>query len=182
MEETERLRLEYDQAVQTVRSLTDVRFKLLALVPTMAGAVVALVSPRSTGVELLAIGCLGLAATLGVLVYELRNSELGSAATERVRAFEQAAFPGGALAAPPRVVGGVALSHALALALVYGAALAGWAYLVAWGALRAAGLGHPRSVGLALGAVAGVVAVRAILRLEDGRREQAPEPAALPGR
>ena len=44
--------------------------------PALTGAVVALVSAGRTGVELLAIGGLGLAATSGVLAYELRNGEL----------------------------------------------------------------------------------------------------------
>ena len=182
MDESERLRLEYDQAVQLVRSLTDVRFKLLALVPTTAGAVVALVSPGSSGVELLAIGLLGLAATLGVLVYELRNAQLSRAAVARIRAFERSAFPGGELAVAPRTLGPLALTHSLALGLVYGGALAGWSYLVAWGALRAAGLEHARSAGLAIGAVLGVLAANGILGLEGGRRETAPEQAPAASR
>jgi len=36
----EQLRLEYDQATELIRTLTDARFKLLALVPTIAGAAV----------------------------------------------------------------------------------------------------------------------------------------------
>ena len=103
----ERLRLEYDQAGQVRRSLAEIRFELLALVPTTAGAVVALVSPRSTGVELLAIGLLGLAATLGVLVYELRNAELGRSAARRVRRLEEQLLAGGPLVVEPRpVLGG----------------------------------------------------------------------------
>jgi hypothetical protein len=34
----ERLRLDYDQTTDLVRTLTDVRFKLLAFVPTISGA------------------------------------------------------------------------------------------------------------------------------------------------
>ena len=83
LDDSEQLRLEYEQAVQVVRALTDVRFKLLALVPTTAGAVVALVSPGSSGLELLAIGLLGLSATAGVLVYELRNAQLDRSAGNR---------------------------------------------------------------------------------------------------
>jgi hypothetical protein len=180
MDDDERLRLEYEQAVQVVRSLTDVRFKLLAFVPTTAGAVVALVSPGSSGVELLAIGLLGLAATLGVLVYELRNAQLSRAATLRIGRFEASAFPGGPLAVEPRSVGPVALTHSLALGLVYGCALGGWAYLVAWGALRAGSLEHARSAGLVIGAAVAVLAVAGVLRLEGGRRDDAPERAPLP--
>jgi hypothetical protein len=179
MDETERLRLEYDAAVEVVRSLTEVRFKLLALVPTLAGAVVVLASAHNAGIELLAIGALGATATSGVLVYELRNSQIRSAAAERVRAFEERHFADGPLVAPPRAVAGIPIGHTLGVALVYGAALAGWSYLVAWGALRLAGLGHPREIGLALGAAAGVAAVQSISRFESGAREL-PPPASQP--
>ena len=43
---------------------------------SLAGAVIAFATARRTGLELLAIGLLGLAATLGVLLYELRNGEI----------------------------------------------------------------------------------------------------------
>jgi hypothetical protein len=176
MDESERLRLEYDAAVEVVRGLTDVRFKLLALVPTLAGAVVALASPKSTAVELLAIGLLGATATAGVLLYELRNTQIRGVAAARARAFEARNFAGGPLVPPPRAVGSVALGHSFGVALVYGAALAGWSYLIAWGALRAAHAGHARAIGLLLGVLAGVVLVESIRRLEASR--PLPEAAA----
>jgi SAM-dependent methyltransferase len=104
------LRLEYDYASRLLGNLTEIRFKLLALVPTLSGAVVALVSSQRSGVELLAIGALGLAATSGVLAYELRNGELRRRATDRVNRLETELFPGGPL------VGGRGFgSHAEAL-------------------------------------------------------------------
>jgi hypothetical protein len=38
----DRLQLDYDQTQQLLRTLTDIRFKLLAFVPTIAGASVGL--------------------------------------------------------------------------------------------------------------------------------------------
>jgi hypothetical protein len=70
------LRLEYDQTMQLVRSLTEVRFKLLAFVPTIAGFGVGSFGKPRPAAELLAIGLLGLAATLGIFIYELRNSQI----------------------------------------------------------------------------------------------------------
>ena len=58
----ELLRLEYEYASRLLGTLTEYRFKLLALVPTLSGAVVALLSAGRSGVELLAIGCLGAVA------------------------------------------------------------------------------------------------------------------------
>jgi hypothetical protein len=164
MDETERQRLEYDATVELLRSLTEVRFKLLALVPTLAGGVVVLASAHSAGLELVAIGLLGATATAGILVYELRNAQIRRSAAARAGAFEQANFPGGALVVPPRSAGRLELGHTLGVALVYGAALAGWSYLIAWGALRIADAGHARAIGLGVGAAAGVAAVRWIVR------------------
>ena len=173
MDDADRLRLEYDRAAELLRDLAETRFRLLALVPTLAGAVVALVSPRSTGVELLAIGVLGLAATGGVLLYELRNGEIATAAAARVAALERQLLAGGPLVRPARGV----VSQTVGVALVYGAALAGWGYLVAWGALRAAGLhSHTRAIGLVIGAVAGIAVAAAVLRLERDGPAPAPEP------
>src|SRR4051794_37844603 len=167
MDDSERLRLEYDRAADVVENLTEVRFKLLALVPTLAGIVLSLASSHTRPVELLAIGALGATATLGILVYELRNAQIRGVAAGRVRAFEARTFSGGALVPPPASAGGVVLGHRLGVALVYGAAFAGWAYLLAWGALGALGLDSARSVGLGVGAVFGALAARRIAQLES---------------
>ena len=179
----ERLRLDYDHTTDLLRTLTDVRFKLLALVPTLSGAVVALVSASRTGLELLAIGGLGLAATVGVLVYELRNGELRRQVQARAKGLEQALFghplvEGGA---NRRLFGLVPVWHDVGLALVYGSALGGWAYLVAWGALKAGGAhAHARSVGLALGVAAAIAVAEEVLRLDRQARTRGtpvgPEP------
>ena len=177
----ELLRLEYEYASRLRGTLTEIRFKLLALVPTLTGAVVALASPDRSGVELLAIGGLGAAATSGVLAYELRNGELRRRATDRVNRLETELFPGGplvdadALRRTPKLFGLIPASHRLGVGLVYGAALGGWAYLIVWGALAAAGEhAHSQEIGVAVGAVAGLAIVREIVVAQ--RRE--PKPAA----
>ena len=169
MDEETRLRLEYDSGSELLRGLTETHFRLLALVPTLSGAVVALVSGRRSDVELLAIGLLGLSASLGVLLYELRNGEIRDAVARRVAKIERTLLPDGPLVDVPRgrLLGLVPVSRTTALALVYGAALGGWGYLVAWGALRAAGVaGGARPGGLAIGAVFGFLVALEIVRLE----------------
>jgi len=47
--EYERRKLDYEQAVDTYRQLADIRFKLLAFVPTLSGAAVALLSKTDLG-------------------------------------------------------------------------------------------------------------------------------------
>jgi hypothetical protein len=164
----ELLRLEYEYASRLLGTLTEIRFKLLALVPTLSGAVVAFVSSGSSGVELLAIGGLGLAATSGVLAYELRNGELRRRATERVNRLETELFPNGPLVgAPgrtPKLFGLIPASHRLGVGLVYGAAIGAWVYLVVWGALVAADQRHhSQSIGIAVGALVALAVAREIV-------------------
>ncbi|MGZ4383713.1 MAG: hypothetical protein ACXVY3_03865, partial [Gaiellaceae bacterium] len=76
MDADERLRLDYEQTTELYRTLLDVRFKLLAIVPTISGVAVGLLDKPRPAIELLAVGLLGLVATLGVFVYELRNTQI----------------------------------------------------------------------------------------------------------
>jgi hypothetical protein len=181
----ELLRLEYESASRLLGSLTEIRFKLLALVPSLTGAVVALISPGRSGVELLAIGGLGLAATSGVLAYELRNGELCRLATARVYHLESVLFSGGPLLgdedSTPKLFGVIPASHRLGVGLVYGAALGGWVYLVVWGALVAAGArAHSQAIGVAVGALVALAIVREVVVAQrpDARpATTAPEPS-----
>ncbi|HEY6836474.1 MAG TPA: hypothetical protein VI142_08485 [Gaiellaceae bacterium] len=168
----DRLRLEYDRAVALFAELTEIRFKLLALVPTLSGAAVALLHAGEAPVELIAVGLLGLAATLGVLVYELRNSEIRRAAGARIGAVESEVIGRPLIEnrakGAARLLGVIPLQQSIGLALVYGAALAGWGYLVSWGVLAAAHAGHSRQIGVVIGAAFGVLAVFEVLRLDRG--------------
>ena len=149
MDAEERLRLDYEQTSQLLRSLTDIRFRLIAFVPTFAAASVGLFAHPRPAVELLAIGVLGLVATLGIYLYELGNTELYAASSARARELERQL----------ELSGGELVTHDRALSLVYGAALAGWTYIVSWGLLRAFELDAARGIGLAIGGAAGVVVV-----------------------
>jgi hypothetical protein len=164
-DEQERLRLEYGQATELLRTLTDVRFKLLAFAPTIAGTAVAVLGTHAHPRTLLAVGALGLVATTGIVLYELRNTELYEYALTRVEELETQL--------------GLALftrrphhRRDRPLALVYAAVVGAWTYLVAWGALAAAGVADAQAWG---GAVGGVVAAAAGMELLGGRL--APVPA-----
>lgn len=196
----DRLRLDYEQTTDLLRTLTDVRFKLLALVPTLSGAAIALLDHPGSAVELLALGVLGLTATLGILFYELRNTELADYATRRARHIESAlrlpsaddrSPDGGLYSEEPtnelRLFGFASINRDRGLSLVYSAAIAGWSYLVAWGALRAAHLGDARTIGAAIGAAAGICLLAELARLREQSSEKtkpvtAPsaQPTALP--
>jgi hypothetical protein len=178
----ELLRLEYEYASRLLGTLTEIRFKLLALVPTLSGAVVALMSPGQSGVELLAIGGLGLTATSGIFAYELRSTELRRRAGARVDRLESELFSGGPLVGGdgrrPKLYGVVPASHQLGVGLVYGAALGGWVYLVVWGALSASGAhSHSQEIGAVVGALAALGVI-----LEVAAQRPAEKPAAASAR
>ncbi len=164
----ERLRLDYQQTVDLVRSITDVRFKLLAIVPTLSGAAVVVLGHPSSAAELLAVGLLGLTATVGILLYELRNTQLYDYGLDRAARIERelallsttGEAAGGLYSERPartlRLFNALPVDRDASLMLVYSAAVAGWTYLCVWGALRAVDVGHARQLG---GAAAIVVAV-----------------------
>ena len=146
--------------------------------PTIAGATVGLLSKPSTA-ELLAVGLLGLVATFGVFLYELRNSQLYDAVLQRavvlerrmgLRSAREETAPGGAFSERPttgmRLFGLFAVWHGRGLAVVYGAALAGWSYLFVWGLLALAGAGNPRAWGGVVGILVGLVLIGEMQRLD----------------
>jgi hypothetical protein len=166
----DRLRLDYDQTTQLLRALTDIRFKLIAFVPTIAAASVGFFGKPRPAVELLAIGLLGLTATLGILIYELRNSQIYAAAARHAGELERKlGFEGGVWSDNPaptkRIFGIVPATRLTGLGLVYGAALAGWGYLVSWGLLHALDLGDARSIGLVAGAIFGALVAAEVMRV-----------------
>jgi len=192
-EPDERLRLDYDETTDLLRTLTDVRFKLLAFVPTIAGAAVAVLGRSGSAAELTAVGALGLVATLGVLLYEVRNTQVYDYALRRAQELEariglvsvsRAGGAGGLYTERPgrtvRLFGIAPAGHDRGLALVYGAALAGWSYLFGWGGLHALGVGNAKEAGAAIGVALGLVVIVELLRVDvrpaeagapTGRRE-----------
>ena len=76
MDAEEKLKLDYEQTHQLIRVFTDIRFKLLAFVPTLTGAAVALLSNVDNRATTFTVGLLGLFVTLGIVFYEMRNTVL----------------------------------------------------------------------------------------------------------
>ena len=121
----------------------------------------------------------GRSATLGVVLYEVRNTQLYDYAVRRSKELEarlgavsiyDPSGPGGLFTERPgrdiRVFGLALAGHERGLAIVYGAALAGWSYLVAWGALRALDVGSAQKIGGIVGIVIGVLALLELLRID----------------
>lgn len=85
-EERKLLELDYEKTIDLIKTLTDIRFKLLGFVPAVATLGVSLVNKSSdTG---MAVGLLGLVVTVGILIYDLRNSKLYNAAVHRAKWLE----------------------------------------------------------------------------------------------
>jgi hypothetical protein len=150
--ERERDLADYDATTSYFRTLVDVRFKLLALIPVVTGAAIAW-SPRRPD-DKLALAALGLIVTFALALYDERNTEVYDAlkvrakcleaklgfspeqprTSRRLRFFsrplptERWGFGGAFLDRP---LDSFAVSHTMALALVYGAVLGAWVYVLA---------------------------------------------------
>ena len=160
------LELEYSQINDNIRALADIRFKLLSLIPALGGAGIFVLSrtgletygkPGSADTDLvvvLFVGIIGFVATLGIILYDQRNSELYNALIHRARhlelAFKVPGSPGGLKAVSS---GGqfrerpqkrrrlfLTAGHDLALALIYGPLLGAWLFPVTYTAARLATL------------------------------------------
>jgi hypothetical protein len=183
---SEDLRLDYNETTDLMRGLTDVRFKLVAFVPTISGAAIAVLGHGRSTAELLAVGMLGLVATVGIVIFDLRNTQLLDYAVLRAKSLEEKlgfvsifepGRPGGLFTERPgrdlRIFGLAGVGHDRGLALVYSAAIGGWCYVVAWGALRALNVGDARQIGGALGVIGAIVVLIEFIRI-DGRPARQP--------
>ena len=179
-EQADRLRLDYQQTTGLLGAINDVRFKLLALVPTLSGAAVAVLGRPSSTAVLLGVGLIGLIATIGVLLYELRNTQLYHYGLRRAQKLERElglmsldedGATGGLFTDRPtsalRLFGVLPVDRDAGLTLVYGAAIAGWTYLCAWGALHALGLDHARQFGGTIGVGVGLLLVVELTRARE---------------
>ncbi|TML32520.1 MAG: hypothetical protein E6G24_10110 [Actinobacteria bacterium] len=166
----ERIEREYARATQLLDGLTDIRFKLLALVPTLSGTAVGLLRAGESAVTLLAVGFPRPRRNSGDPRLRAQEHADPNRATrpdtsDRVRS-KRAALLGDPAAGAAKLFGVIGLRYKTGLALVYAAALAGWGYLVAWGALSALDVGHSRDVGVVIGAAWGLLVLSEVRRLD----------------
>jgi hypothetical protein len=126
----------YGQICTSWRELVGVRFKLLALVPSVSLLVlVQLLSSTGVGAGLTlivktGIAVVGLIVVSGLLVYELRNSELHDDMISRGRRIEEELGVDTGQFRGRRIAAKWLIKHDRALALVYGAALLSWALAI----------------------------------------------------
>jgi 1,4-dihydroxy-2-naphthoate octaprenyltransferase len=77
----ERLKLDYESTIKYYQNLADIRFKSLAFVPVISGAAIALLTRTSiTHWNRFILASLGLIITLGITLYDQRNTQFYDAA------------------------------------------------------------------------------------------------------
>lgn len=169
----------YQVAVDQLKTLGDIRFKLLAFVPTLTGIAITVLtgSTLSASYIVLAVGLLGFIVTLGIAVYDIRNSYLIGAAAKRVKWLEvqlhfpvdldiplQSQKPSSKKIDSKETFTEKFVKHREGLALAYGASLAGWVFIIVNTSLILMALPDNR-VALVFAIFAGMSFVPAYIRL-----------------
>lgn len=124
----------YSEICSSWRMLTDIRFKLLGLVPTLSGAMLITLLSRSSAIAGLSpivrigIAFFGLAITFGIMIYNQRNSQLYNDLISRGRRIEyelgiHTGLFRGRLKPKNRIV-----NHGMGTNLVYVTTIAGWIF------------------------------------------------------
>lgn len=135
------LRADYEQTNGQIRMLTDIRFKLLTLIPTGTVVAVSVLGTTVSTETALVVGILGFVFVFAIAMYDLRNSQIYDAYLSRAMQLEnQLRMPNGGLynRRPGRDVKlfGVLVWHDRALAFIYGTTLGGWVYLITYSSLN----------------------------------------------
>lgn len=119
----------YAELGSQIRALTDVRFKLLTIVPTVSGLALTLLltAPRGDRPPLLVFlaSIVGFGITVGIRIYDIRNSQLYDDLISRARALEASL----GVERGPYMRRGKTIwpfEHDFALSIVYTLVLAAW--------------------------------------------------------
>ena len=176
MPSSDALKTEYEQVNENFRTLADIRFKLVALVPSVGGVAAYLLSRLAEKNPdhglVLAISLLGFLTTLGITFYDLRNSQLYNALIERAKALEESLdLLEGQFGTRPKRTRRLLLApvgHDPGLALIYAPVLGAWFYplAVSVAALLGTAPDTARALGFLLAGAATVLFLEEFLRLD----------------
>jgi hypothetical protein len=136
----EALLREYGEVSNLFRTLTDIRFRLLSILPIASGVTAALGARTQSGGEIgvpIALALFGLASAIGVVTYNARNDQLYNELVGRGTAIERSlGLPDGAFSNRPRPwlrykLGPWSwrIDHGTGIATIYAATIAFWLYL-----------------------------------------------------
>lgn len=139
--EAELLKLDYEQTLATYQQFADIRFKLLAFVPALSAATIALLTgAHVSGWTTSVLGATGFIVTLGIVLYDQRNTQFYNGAISRaqhleiqlgLRRFqndEHFGLFGSRDDHQSRRLLGLPVRHGLGLGLVYSAVLGAWMF------------------------------------------------------
>jgi hypothetical protein len=87
-DDQENLRLDYAETVSVWRHLVDVRFKLLALVPTLSAIGVGVVGREEPSYDAVVVAAVALVSIVAIATYDLRNSMFHDTAIHRAKTLE----------------------------------------------------------------------------------------------
>lgn len=144
------LRLDYQQTMQYLQMLTNIRFLPLTLLPGIAGlAVSALVNTKGSPESVLAVGIVGVGASAGIILYDMHNTALYNAAVHRAKRIEKSlglppttkGKPGGLFnERPDRLEAAqgssgmrfspLTMQQDLAVAAIYGVVIGAWMHII----------------------------------------------------
>lgn len=183
--------LDYERTCDVVKTLTDVRLRLAAFVPIVTGAAAALITTSDreslTAYERAFLAGGGLLFMLGIVIYDLRNSQHYNSAVGRAQALEDMlGFEQIGDDAHVGVYGTrrdssrnlrtdgrhrlwhfIPIRHGTGLAAVYGAATAAWAWVLAAAITMGQGwTDHGRWIPISVGAAVFVLYVKEYSRID----------------
>lgn len=131
---------EYGEVSNNFRTLTDIRFRMLSLLPIATGAVAATAAIKGdlTSIGSLPFSLFGLAATIGLATYNARNDQLYNELVGRAASIERSlGLPDGSFANRPKDWltirwNGIhwKVNHGMAIATIYTASVALWLSLI----------------------------------------------------
>lgn len=177
--EAELLKLDYERTLATYQQFAEIRFKLLAFVPALSAAAIALLtSAHVSGWTTSMLGAAGFVVTLGIVVYDQRNTQFYNGTISRaqhleiqlgLRRFEgdeHFGLFGSRDDHQRRRLLGLPVRHGLGLGLVYSAVLGGWMFATLLPAAR----NQPWIA--ALGATLVAAVLLAQFELNDGKLQR----------
>ena len=142
MDLIEKLKIDYQHTTKYFLHLSDTRFKLLGILPVVTGLAVAALPGDLDPTKGFAVSLLGLTVTVGLTIYDQRNTQIYDRLVKRARMIEKelgfhpspvaGGSVGGAFIDRPqrRSLGPIPIIwHDLALALVYAASVGAWFFL-----------------------------------------------------
>jgi hypothetical protein len=193
------LKTEYEQVNDNFRMLSDIRFKLLALIPTLAGASIYVLSHIAISAQglgrngpldpdkalyeygtVVLVCVLGFLATLGITIYDQRNTELYNALIGRAKKLEKSlGIEEAQFNARPkrgRRLLGISVGHDSGLTLIYGPVLGAWFFPLVYAAVKLQSVTHPVPlpplyIALLSASIMALIFIEEFLRLDGAWRK-----------